>query len=81
MCFQPVLIALPRAFRRLWRCLRRRAHRSRKLRRVDTGRPRDTRRQTWHVDVQWIEQVKEMAEAGGVPQAEIVDRAFRQFFG
>jgi transcriptional regulator with XRE-family HTH domain len=54
--------------------------RARKLRRVDPGRPRATQRQTWHVDVEWIERVKEMAEAEGVSQAEIVDRAFRQFF-
>jgi transcriptional regulator with XRE-family HTH domain len=54
--------------------------RARKMRRVDPGGPRETRRQTWHVDVQWIERVKEMAEAEGVSQAEIVDRAFRQFF-
>ena len=37
-------------------------------------------RPTWHVDVQWIERVKEQAEAEGVSQAEIVDRAFRTFF-
>jgi hypothetical protein len=54
--------------------------RARKMRRVDAGGPRDTRRQTWHVDVEWIERVKEMAEAEGVSQAEIVDRAFRAFF-
>jgi transcriptional regulator with XRE-family HTH domain len=55
--------------------------RARKLRRVDPGGPRETRRQTWHVEVEWIERVKEMAEAEGVSQAEIVDRAFRHFFG
>jgi DNA invertase Pin-like site-specific DNA recombinase len=55
--------------------------RARKLRRVDPGGPRETRRQTWHVAEEWIERVKEMAEAEGVSQAEIVDRAFRQFFG
>ncbi len=54
--------------------------RARKMRRVDPGGPRETRRQTWHVDVQWIERVKEQAEAEGVSQAEIVDRAFRAFF-
>jgi hypothetical protein len=54
--------------------------RARKLRRVDTGGPRETRRQTWHVDVRWIEAVREAADTEGVPQAEIVDRAFRQFF-
>ena len=37
-------------------------------------------RPTWHVDVQWIERVKGLAEAEGVSQAAIVDRAFRQFF-
>jgi len=40
----------------------------------------ETRRQTWHVDVAWIERVKEQAESEGVSQAEIVDRAFRHFF-
>jgi hypothetical protein len=54
--------------------------RARKMRRVDAGGPRETRRQTWHVDVQWIERVKEMVEAEGVSQAEMVDRAFRHFF-
>jgi helix-turn-helix, Psq domain len=54
--------------------------RARKMRRVDAGGPRETRRQTWHVDVQWIEAVREAADTEGVPQAEIVDRAFRQFF-
>lgn len=55
--------------------------RARKMRRVDPpGGPRKTQRQTWHVDQRWIAQVKEMADAEGVPQAEIVDRAFRQYF-
>jgi hypothetical protein len=54
--------------------------RARKMRRVDPGGPRETRRQTWHVGVEWIERVKETAEAEGVSQAEIVDRAFRHFF-
>jgi hypothetical protein len=54
--------------------------RSRKMRRVDPGGPRETRRQTWHVAVEWIERVREQAEAEGVSQAEIVDRAFRAFF-
>jgi hypothetical protein len=54
--------------------------RTRKMRRVDPGGPRETRRQTWHVAVEWIERVKEAAEVEGVSQAEIVDRAFRQFF-
>jgi hypothetical protein len=31
-------------------------------------------------DKQWIERVKELAEVEGVSQAEIADRAFRQFF-
>jgi hypothetical protein len=54
--------------------------RARKMRRVDPRGPRTTKRQTWHVDTRWVEQVKEMADAEGVPQAEIVDRAFTQFF-
>jgi len=54
--------------------------RARKMRRVDPGGPRDTQRWTVHVDKRWIEQVKEMADAEGVSQAEVVDRAFRTFF-
>ncbi len=54
--------------------------RARKMRRVDPGGPRETRRQTWHVAVEWIDRVKEQAEAEGVSQAEIVDRALRHFF-
>jgi hypothetical protein len=54
--------------------------RARKMRRVDPRGPRTTKRQTWHVDTRWIEPVKDMADAEGVPQAEIVDRAFAQFF-
>jgi transposase-like protein len=54
--------------------------RVRKMRRVDPGIPRDTQRWTVHVDKRWIGAVKEMAEAEGISQAEVVDRAFRQFF-
>jgi hypothetical protein len=54
--------------------------RARKMRWVDPGGPRETQRWTVHVDKQWVERVKEMADAEGVSQAEIVDRAFRQFF-
>jgi ParB-like chromosome segregation protein Spo0J len=54
--------------------------RARKMRRVDPGGPRDTQRWTVHVDKRWIEAVKEEAEAEGVSQAEIVDRALRQYF-
>jgi hypothetical protein len=50
------------------------------MRRVDPGGPREARRQTWHVAVEWIERLKEQAEAEGVSQAAIVDRAFRHFF-
>jgi hypothetical protein len=55
--------------------------RARKMRRVGPSGPRETRRWTVHIDKQWIDCVKEMAEAEGVPQPEIVDRAFRQCFG
>ena len=54
--------------------------RARKMRRVDLGGPRNTQCWTVHVDKRWIEAVKEMAEAEGVSQAEVVDRALRQFF-
>jgi hypothetical protein len=54
--------------------------RARKMRRVDPRGPRTNKRQTWLVDVEWCERVREAAEAEGVSQAEIVDRAFAQFF-
>jgi transposase len=54
--------------------------RTRKLRRVDPRRLRTTRRQTWHVDIELVERVKEAADAEGVSQAEILDRALRQYF-
>jgi hypothetical protein len=54
--------------------------RARKMRRVDPRGPRTTKRQTWHVDVQWIDAVRDAADTEGVSQAEIVDRALRQFF-
>jgi transcriptional regulator with XRE-family HTH domain len=54
--------------------------RSRKLHRVDPRGPRTTKRQTWHVDVEWIARAREAADAEGVTQADIVDRAFTQFF-
>jgi Homeodomain-like domain len=54
--------------------------RARKLQRVSPGGPRDTQRQTWHVDKQWIARVKELADTEGVPQAHVIDRIFRQYF-
>jgi hypothetical protein len=35
--------------------------------------------QVWHADVEWIAAVKEAADAEGVSQAKIVDRALRQY--
>jgi hypothetical protein len=54
--------------------------RARKMRRVDSGTPRETQRWTVHVDKRWIDVVKVAADVEGVSQAEIVDRAFRQYF-
>jgi hypothetical protein len=54
--------------------------RARKMRRVDPRPPRETQRWTIHIDKRWVEAVKEMAESEGTSQADIVDRAFRQFF-
>ncbi len=54
--------------------------RARKMPRVDPGGPRDTQRWTVHVEKRWIARVKEQAELEGVSQAEIVDRALRQYF-
>jgi Ribbon-helix-helix protein, copG family len=44
------------------------------------GGPRETQRWTVHVDKRWVEAVKEMADTEGISQAEIVDRAFKQYF-
>ncbi|HZC02043.1 MAG TPA: hypothetical protein VE844_11985 [Gammaproteobacteria bacterium] len=54
--------------------------RARKVSRVDAGGPRDTQRWTVHVDKCWIARVKAQTELEGVSQAEIVDRALRQYF-
>jgi predicted DNA binding CopG/RHH family protein len=54
--------------------------RERKLRRVDSGGPRETERWTVHVDRQWIERIKQKAGAEGVPIMTVVDRAFRLYF-
>jgi hypothetical protein len=54
--------------------------RERKMRRVDPSGPRDTERWTVHVERQWIERVKEEADAEGMPIMAIVNRALRQYF-
>jgi hypothetical protein len=55
--------------------------RERQLRRVHPeGHLRSTERWTVHVDMRWIEAVKQEAAAEGVSIMEIVDRAFRHYF-
>lgn len=47
---------------------------------VHRGTPRETQCYTSHVEKQWIERIKQEAEAEGTTIAEIVNRAFRQYF-
>jgi hypothetical protein len=54
--------------------------RDRRLKQVHASRPRDTVRQTYHVERRYIERIKEEAEAEGVSITEVVNRAFRAYF-
>jgi pseudouridine-5'-phosphate glycosidase len=42
--------------------------------------PRDTARQTYHVERRYIELIREEAEAEGVSITEVVNRAFKTYF-
>jgi hypothetical protein len=54
--------------------------RDRRLKQVHASIPRDTARQTYHVERRYIELIREEAEAEGVSITEIVNRAFQAYF-
>jgi transcriptional regulator with XRE-family HTH domain len=54
--------------------------RDRRLKQVHASRPRDTARQTYHVERRYIELIREEAEAEGVSITEVVNRALRVYF-
>jgi hypothetical protein len=54
--------------------------RDRRLKQVHARTPRDTARQTYHVERRYIELIREEAEAEGVSIMEVVNRAFRAYF-
>jgi hypothetical protein len=54
-----------------WRLCKQQVHR---------GTPRETQCYTSYVETQWIERIKQEAEAEGTVVDEIVNRAFRQYF-
>ena len=54
--------------------------RERKLQRVYESTPRETARQTYHVETRFIRLIHREAEAEGVSITEVVNRAFRGYF-
>ena len=54
--------------------------RDRKLKVVQASTPRDTQRQTYHVERRYIELIKHEAETEGVSITEVVNRALRMYF-
>jgi hypothetical protein len=54
--------------------------RERKLQRVYESTPRETARQTYHVEKRFIRPIHQEAEAEGVSITEVVNRAFRGYF-
>ena len=54
--------------------------RERKLQRVYESTPRETARQTYHVEKRYIRLIHREAEAEGVSITEVVNRAFRAYF-
>jgi hypothetical protein len=54
--------------------------RERKLQRVYESTPRETARQTYHVEKRYIRLIHHEAEAEGVSITEVVNRAFRGYF-
>jgi hypothetical protein len=54
--------------------------RERKLQRVYESTPRETARQTYHVEKKYIRLIHHEAEAEGVSITEVVNRAFRAYF-
>jgi hypothetical protein len=54
--------------------------RERKLQRVYEGTPRETARQTYHVETRFIRLIHQKAEGEGVSITEVVNRAFKAYF-
>jgi hypothetical protein len=54
--------------------------RDRKLKVIQASTPRDTQRQTYHVERRYIELIKHEAETEGVSITEVVNRALRMYF-
>jgi hypothetical protein len=54
--------------------------RDRRLKQVHASVPRDTARQTYHVERRYIELIREEAEAEGLSIMEVVNRALRVYF-
>jgi hypothetical protein len=54
--------------------------RDRRLKQVNASIPRDTARQTYHVERRYIELIREEADAEGVSITEVVNRALRAYF-
>jgi hypothetical protein len=54
--------------------------RERKWQRVYASTPRETLRQTYHVEKQYIQLIHREAEAEGVSITEVVNRALRSYF-
>jgi Homeodomain-like domain len=54
--------------------------RGRKLRMVAASTPRDTQRQTYHVERRYIELIKHEAETEGISITEVVNRALQTYF-
>jgi Helix-turn-helix domain len=54
--------------------------RERKLQRVYEITPRETARQTYHVETRFIRLIHQEAEGEGVSITEVVNRAFRAYF-
>lgn len=54
--------------------------RERKLQRVYRSQPRETLRQTYHIEKPYITLIHREAEAEGVSITEVVNRAFRAYF-
>jgi hypothetical protein len=54
--------------------------RERKLQRVYQSKPRETTRQTYHVEKRFVRLIHQEAEAEGVSITEVVNRAFQKYF-
>jgi hypothetical protein len=54
--------------------------RDRKLQRVYASTPRETARQTYHVEKPFIRMIHREAESEGISITEVVNRAFRAYF-